>query len=52
MFIIYLEGNNELYVSAIANSFEQPAKLIPTASVTMNYTVENGTNMVNEITFN
>ena len=52
MFIIYLEGKNELYVSAIANSFEQPAKLIPTASVTMNYTVANGTNMVNKITFN
>ena len=52
MFIIYLEGKNELYVSAIANSFEQPAKLIPTASGTMNYTVVNGTNMVNEITFN
>ena len=52
MFIIYLEGKNELYVSAIANSFEQPARLIPTASVTMNYTVVNGTNMVNEITFN
>lgn len=52
MFIIYLEGKNELYVSTIANSFEQPAKLIPTASVTMNYTVANDTNMVNEITFN
>lgn len=52
MFIIYLEGKNELYMSNIANSFEQPAKLIPTASITINYTVVDGTNIVSKIKFN
>ena len=51
MFIIYLDGKNEIYVSSITNSFEQPARLIIGATVTMNYCVENGTNIVNKITF-
>ncbi len=52
MFIFYLEGKDELFVSAISNSYEQPAKLVTSAKVTINYTVVDGTNVVNEIKFN
>ena len=52
MFIFYIEGNKEFFISTITNSYEQPAKLIPTANVTINYTVENGNNVVNTIKFN
>lgn len=51
MFIFYLEGNDELFISTISNSYEQPAKLIPSANVTITYNVVDGTNVVNEIKF-
>ena len=52
MFIFYLEGSDELFISKISNSFEQPAKLIPTANVTIGYNVIDGTNVVSAIKFN
>lgn len=51
MFIFYLEGNDELFISTISNSYEQPAKLIPFTNVTITYNVVDGTNVVNEIKF-
>ena len=51
MFIFYLEGNDELFISTISNSYEQPAKLIPSANVTITYNVVDGNNVVNEIKF-
>ena len=52
MFIFYLEGDSELFISKISNSFEQPAKLVPTAKVTIGYNVIDGTNVVSAIKFN
>lgn len=52
MFIFYLEGSDELFISKISNSFEQPAKLIPSAKVTIGYNVIDGTNVVSTIKFN
>lgn len=52
MFIFYLKGSDELFISKISNSFEQPAKLIPTAKVTIGYNVIDGTNVVSTIKFN
>ena len=51
MFIFYLEGKDEFFVSTIGNNFEQPRKLIPSAKVAIVYTQVDDTNVVSEITF-
>lgn len=51
MFIFYLEGSDEYYVSTIGNSFEQPAKLVVGSTVAIVYSVVDDTNVVNEINF-
>ena len=51
MFIFYLEGKDELFVSTIGNNFEQPRKLIPSAKVAIVYNQVDNTNVVSEITF-
>ena len=51
MFIFYLEGTDELFVSTIGNSFEQPAKLVTGSKVAIVYNTVDDTNVVNEISF-
>lgn len=51
MFIFYLEGEEELFVSTIGNSYEQPAKLIVGSKVAIVYNVVDDTNVVSEIKF-
>lgn len=51
MFIFYLEGKDEFFVSAIGNNFEQPKKLTPSSVVAIVYNVVNNANVVSEINF-
>lgn len=51
MFIFYLEGKDEFFVSTIGNNFEQPRKLQPSAVVKITYSKVDNTNVVSEISF-